>query len=132
MTFGDKLRNLREKHNLSQTELAKILGVSMRTIQNYEASKGLPRTTDTVYKICEAFDLPADYLISDKEQFIIKASEEYPRNGKKEAEILISQLGGLFSGGELKEEDKDKVFKAIADLYFDAKEKNKKYKGKDK
>lgn len=127
MTFGDKLKELREKHKLSQTELASMLGISMRTIQNYEASRGLPRTTSTVSKICEIFNLPADYLMNDKEQFIVRAEESYPHSGKQEAEMLISKIGGLFSGGELKEEDKDKVFKAITDLYFDAKEKNKKH-----
>ena len=127
MTFGDKLKKLREEHNLSQTDLALKLGVSMRTIQNYEASKGLPRTTNIVSKLCEIFSLPADYLMNEKEQFIINAQSQYPVNGKQEAEILVSKLGGLFSGGELKEEDKDKVFRAITELYFDAKEKNKKY-----
>ncbi len=127
MTFGNKLKNLREKHSLSQSELALMLGISMRTIQNYEASKSLPRTTEIVSKICEIFNLPADYLMNEKEQFIVNAQENYSYNGKQEAEILISRLGGLFSGGELKEEDKDKVFRAITELYFDSKEKNKKH-----
>lgn len=132
MTFGNKLKDLREKHNLSQTELASMLGVSMRTIQNYEASKGLPRTTSTVSKICEIFNLPADYLMNEKEQFILNAQENYSYTGKQEAELLISKLGGLFMGGELKEDDKDKVFKAITELYFDSKEKNKKHGRKKK
>lgn len=127
MTFGEKLKKLRAEKGLSQGELAKKLGITMRTIQNYEADKGLPRTTDTVSKLCELFGLPADYLLNEKETFIVKAEEAYSYKGKQEAEILVAQLGGLFSGGELKEEDKDKVFKAITDLYFDAKEKNKKY-----
>ncbi len=130
MTFGEKLKKLREEKKLSQTALADMLGITMRTIQNYESGKGLPRKTSTVSQICNIFNIPSDYLINEKESFILQADEKYPKDGKKEAEILISQLGGLFAGGELKEEDKDKVFKAITDLYFDAKEKNKKYKGK--
>lgn len=130
MTFGEKLKKLREEKKLSQTALADMLGISMRTIQNYESGKGLPRKTATVSAICNIFNIPSDYLINEQESFILQANEKYPRDGKKEAEILISQLGGLFAGGELKEEDKDKVFKAITDLYFDAKEKNKKYKRK--
>ncbi len=127
MTFGNKLKALREKHSLSQTELAEKLGISMRTVQNYEASKSLPRTTGIVSKICEIFNLPADYLMNEKEQFVMNAQKNYSYTGKQEAELIISRLGGLFSGGELKDEDKDKVFRAITELYFDSKEKNKKY-----
>ena len=36
-------------------------------------------------------------------------------------------MQALFEGGELPDEDKDEFFRAITEIYFDAKEKNKKY-----
>jgi len=33
----------------------------------------------------------------------------------------------LFAGGELNEEDKEKVFRAITEMYWKAKDNNKKY-----
>jgi hypothetical protein len=46
---------------------------------------------------------------------------------KKDAQKLVDELGGLFAGGELNEEDKDKVFRAITEMYWKAKDNNKKY-----
>ena len=43
------------------------------------------------------------------------------------AEKLIEEVGGLFAGGELNEEDKDKVFRAITEMYWKAKDNNRKY-----
>ena len=89
MTFGEKLKKLREEKKMSQTALADMLGISMRTIQNYESGKGLPRKTTTVSAICNIFNIPSDYLINEQESFILQANEKYPRDGKKEAEILF-------------------------------------------
>ena len=40
---------------------------------------------------------------------------------------LVEEMGGLFAGGELSEDDIDGVMKAMQDLYWKAKEDNKKY-----
>ena len=39
----------------------------------------------------------------------------------------VNTITGLFAGGELSEEDRDEVAKAIQDAYWYAKERNKKY-----
>ena len=36
MSFESKLRKLRENKNLTQEELAKLVGVSLKTISRYE------------------------------------------------------------------------------------------------
>ena len=46
---------------------------------------------------------------------------------RREVQELLSELGGLFAGGELSQEDKDQVMLAINDLYWVAKERNRKY-----
>ena len=38
---------------------------------------------------------------------------------------LVEQMGGMFAGGEMSEEDIDGVMKALQDLYWKAKEDNK-------
>ncbi|MBR4085563.1 MAG: helix-turn-helix transcriptional regulator, partial [Lachnospiraceae bacterium] len=37
MKFGDKIKNLRVEKKLSQQALGELIGVSYRTIQNYES-----------------------------------------------------------------------------------------------
>ena len=38
------VKNIRKKLKISQSELAKLLGVSLRTIQNWEAGEKIPST----------------------------------------------------------------------------------------
>ena len=42
---GSAIRNLREKRNMPQTELAEKIGVSSKTISKWETAKGLPDIT---------------------------------------------------------------------------------------
>ena len=43
MRFCEKLKEARTKAGLKQEELAKALGVSLRTITNYESGECYPR-----------------------------------------------------------------------------------------
>ena len=43
MTFGEKLRETRIEHNLSQSELAEMTGLSERSLYTYEQLDVIPR-----------------------------------------------------------------------------------------
>ena len=43
---------------------------------------------------------------------------------------LVNELKALFSNGEIKDEDKDEMMKALQDAYWISKQKNKKKKDK--
>ena len=43
MTFGEKLRKYRTEKRLSQAELAKLAGLGVNTISNYESGKTYPQ-----------------------------------------------------------------------------------------
>lgn len=62
MSFGKKLSLLRKKHNLTQSNLAKKLGVSRGTIGMYEIDKRDPDTS-TLKKISTLFNISIDYLL---------------------------------------------------------------------
>ncbi|MCL2634868.1 MAG: helix-turn-helix domain-containing protein [Oscillospiraceae bacterium] len=127
MNFGEKLKNLRERDNLSQSKLAEIIGVDRRTIINYEAGKSFPRDMNNYRKIAKWFGVSADYLLSEKDEFTAKAYAEGGKRGKLEAEALVAEAGALFAGGSLSDEDKDAVFHALQEAYWFAKAENKKY-----
>jgi transcriptional regulator with XRE-family HTH domain len=127
MTFGEKVRSLRQKKELSQTALASEIGVSMRTVQNYEANCGFPKSTEIAFKLSKALDVSYEYLMGNEGDFVIEAQVKYGYKGRKDAQELINDFGGLFAGGELSENDKDAVFKALTDIYWETKENNKKY-----
>ena len=55
MRFCEKLKEARTKAGLKQEELAKALGVSLRTITNYESGECYPRKRDIYHKLAELF-----------------------------------------------------------------------------
>ena len=126
MTLGNKIKQLRNEHNMTQPDLANKLGVTVRTVAYYENDERQPKK-DTILKICELFKVSTDYLLSESDAFLLEAESKYGVRGKKKAESFINETALLFAGGELSEEDQDKVFKAITEIYWLSKEKNKKY-----
>ena len=57
MKFGEKVKKLRKDMKLSQSELAKKIGVSGRSVASYEAGTSYPR-----YK--KTYDALADFVSS--------------------------------------------------------------------
>lgn len=65
MTFGQRLRNLRLAKDLTQAELAKLMGLGESTVSFYESDKRKP-DFDTLIKIAEYFDVSTDYILGIK------------------------------------------------------------------
>ena len=127
MLFGDRIRELRNLADMSQQELANRTGLSLRSIQNYESNQRYPKDVAILNKLCAALGTTIEELMKEEDQFILEAASKFGSRGKNDAEKLIEEVGGLFAGGELNEEDKDKVFRAITEMYWKAKDNNKKY-----
>lgn len=126
MKFNERLKELREKNNLTQEQLAKISGVSSRMIQRYEYGTSRPRL-DAAEKIAKALNVSTDELLGNADMLVAQANEKYGSRGAKQAKQLTDEVTGLFAGGDMAEEDMDLMMKAIQDVYWIAKEKNKKY-----
>ncbi len=62
LTFGEKLRNLREEKELNQTELGKKLGMTQRKLSYIECGKCEPSIED-ITAICNFFAVSADYML---------------------------------------------------------------------
>lgn len=60
--FGDKVKNLRLSHNLSQVQLAGSLNVSKQTVSNWENNNILP-SIDMLIKIAQFFSVSTDFLL---------------------------------------------------------------------
>jgi len=127
MLFGDRIKELRNLADMSQQELANRTGLSLRSIQNYESNQRYPKDVAILNKLCAALGTTIEELMKEEDQFILEAASKFGSRGKNDAEKLIEEVGGLFAGGELNEEDKDKVFRAITEMYWKAKDNNRKY-----
>ncbi len=124
MTFGEKIKQERLKRGMDQKHFAALIGVSFRTVQNYETKNVLPRTRDAYRKIAAALGVNVNYLLSDDEEFLLTAKEQFGARGKRDAEQLMQDAGALFAGGELAEEDMDAMMLALQQMYIDAKTRN--------
>lgn len=127
MTFGEKLRVLRMQKGMTQQQLAKAAGLGINTISNYEIGKTYPHNREVYSTLAGILDVPVDSLRNENDDFIVNASERYGYSGKKQAIKLVEEMGGLFAGGDLSDEDLDGVMKTLQEYYWKAKEDNKKY-----
>lgn len=64
MSFGKNLQALREKAGLSQSGLARESGISVKTIQNWEIDRALPRL-DALVKLAAALNVSLDAFTAD-------------------------------------------------------------------
>lgn len=73
--FSIRLKELRQKHNLSQKEFAEILNVSTGTVGNWEVGLREP-DFKMLIKIADIFKVPCDYILDrySEEDDILKNS----------------------------------------------------------
>lgn len=127
MTFGEKVRNERNRLGLSQDELAAKIGVTRRVISSYENDSSRPRGTERYNKLADALGVNINYLLSEDEAFIANVEDNYGHRGAKQAKELLAEVTGLFAGGEMADEDMREMVDAIQEAYLIAKKNNKKY-----
>lgn len=121
-----QIKRAERKNDMTQEQLAKISGVSPRTIQRYECGTSRPRL-DAAEKLAKALNISVDQLLGTDGMLVAQAAEQYGARGAKQAQQLTDEVTGLFTGGELAQDDMDVMMQAIMDAYWLAKEKNKKY-----
>ena len=66
MTFGEKLKKLRNDHQLTQDELAEKIFVTRTAISKWETDKGYP-SIDSLKQLSNLFEISIDELISDSD-----------------------------------------------------------------
>ncbi len=132
MTFGEKIKNERTRLGLTQSQLAKQIGVTQRVITSYERNNSRPRGIEKYKCLAEVLGVNVNYLLNEDEAFVAKSEEEFGYRGRKGAEKLVEEVTGLFAGGDMAEEDMDELMLAIQEAYVVAKRNNKKYAPKKK
>ena len=106
-TLGDRIRNLRIIHGMSQDDLAKAVGVSNRTVSTWERDARMPRM-GPIEKMVKLFNVSKPYLMlgqkDEKSPTAVtsEASEEFIKLAKKiqslpsDKQTIILQLIDTF------------------------------------
>lgn len=69
MEMGNRLRQVRKENKFTQTEIAKRLNVSQRTVSSWETDRTIP-TLGTLNKLCSLYDCTYEYLTGMKQHDI--------------------------------------------------------------
>ena len=115
----NRLKEIRQEKNLSQTDIAKALGVTRQAISLYEKGEREPKL-ETWQKLADFFNVPVDYLLGiskDRSTLTIDdlnpeeqeayeritdmLSQEYPQT---RPEFNWSKIGQLLINSDLTEE----------------------------
>ncbi len=127
MSFGEKIKKLRENKGLTQKELAITIGTFSKTIINYEENNLRPQKMEVYKKLADIFEINVNYFLTDEEYFIINSAEYFGYKGAKDAQTLVNSMTGFFAGGKLPQEDRVALFGAIQEAFWKSKIENKKY-----
>lgn len=136
--FSEKVKEARSELDLSQSELGRQVGVSLRTILAYEKGEKKPRL-GTMLKLARALKVSVKFLSDDdcenplkdieKDGYIAEARRRYGSSGAIDVERLLSENTALFAGGDLPQEQKDAFFQAVMTAYVTCKEEARKKYG---
>ena len=80
--FGENIRKLRDRHDMTQEALGKLLNVTQSTIAYYESGKKQP-TLETLIIIANYFEVSTDFLLN-RTNVVSTASEI----SKSDSELL--------------------------------------------
>jgi transcriptional regulator with XRE-family HTH domain len=85
----NRIRQLRERDDITQEKLGKMLNVQKAAISKYE-NNIVPLTDETINKLCDIFDVSSDYLLGKSE--FEKIEEPYNNELEK---VLFSKTKDL-------------------------------------
>lgn len=138
-TFSDKVKEARVSLGISQPQLGKKIGLSVRSVIAYEKGEKKPRPA-SMLKLAKALGVSVKFLSDDecenpmadieKDDYIAEARERYGVAGAKNMDELLSANTALFADGELSQEQKDAFFEAVMKAYITCKEEARRKFGK--
>lgn len=120
MSFGRKLKQLRKNARITQTELAEKLNITTRTLINYETGKCYPKQTEIYADIASIFHVTVDFLMSENDD-LFKSEDDYKKTPQVRAKKAADEIISLMKCGDLSDNEKDIIMKAITDAYWDLK-----------
>jgi len=82
----ERLKQLRERKNMTQVRLAIELGVSQETISGYEIGKAVP-PADMLVKLADTLDASVDYILGRTDDIQLKKLSKSDLNNQ-ELELL--------------------------------------------
>jgi transcriptional regulator with XRE-family HTH domain len=74
LNIADKIKYLRDKYGMTQTYLAKRLGISRSAVNSWEMSMSLPSLSNVV-EMTRIFNVSSDYLLGVNNQVTLDITD---------------------------------------------------------
>lgn len=87
MKFAEKVRTARLNMGYTQKQLAETAHVALRTIVSYEKGDSYPRKRETYAALAKALNVEKNYLLTEDEEFVVNAAEQYGTRGTSQARL---------------------------------------------
>lgn len=107
--LGDRIKDLRKQKNLSQSELAEMVGISYAQIGRYE-TKGSQPPAETLKKIADTLGVSPDFLIYGT------------ADDKAKTKLTDADLINQFKAIETMDEEDKNVIKKLIDAFITKKQ----------
>ena len=89
MDIGRVITLIRDKKQISQSELANLIGITQPSLSNIESGKKKPHKS-TVKKICEKLGIPEQFFY-----FLVINEDDLPVTGRSKFKIVEKELKDL-------------------------------------
>lgn len=98
MSLGTNLQFLRKKENLTQEQLAEVLGVSRQSISKWESDSSYPET-EKIMQMCDMFHCNMDTLMrGNLEETIVEDTAKYDANMNRFSIMVAIGVGLIIMG----------------------------------
>ena len=67
-SFSERLRKTRRQRRMNQEQLARLTGITTRSVQNYESGSRMPSSLEITEKLAAALDVTTAYLLGAEEE----------------------------------------------------------------
>lgn len=115
MTFGEKIKFLRTRKNITQVELAKAIGVSLRTLINYETYNKMPQKKDIYKRLADTLNTDVSFLTNDSAS-VFDGSFSFTSTDK--INVLLAEFTQIFSDKNISKNEKERLVFSVNNLYW--------------
>lgn len=115
--FGERLKDLRVKRNLTQDEFGLIFEppLAQSTVGTYERGVRQPSLENLVV-IANYFNVTTDYLLGLTDEFT--TIDTFKEENPKELRDFLNKNKVLFNGSELNEDEKNRMIDILTGLFW--------------
>lgn len=121
MIFSDKIRALRKERKMSQGDLAKEVGVSLRTYRNWEVEGRYPKDKEMYVKLSEILGCSVCFLMCDDVDYPEGGSEQISNTLISHPYDILNDAKAVFSSSVISDDDKLAFINELKDIFMNEK-----------